>query len=82
MSKETKPGVFVVSFDFPTFLQKLTDTEGWKEVNGPSSGVGLDYWYENAEGSEAYINLDQGEMTVSIDDDVVWQGSSEEAEVL
>ena len=77
-----KPGVFKMFFDFPAFLEKLTETKGWKEISGPDSGVGLDYWYGNAEGSEAYINIDQGEMSVSIDDDVVWQGSSEEAESL
>jgi len=80
--KEIKPGVFAVSFDFRTFLQKLTDTEGWREIKGPDSGVGLDYWFDNPDGTEAYINVDQGEMAVSIDGDVVWQGSSEEAEVL
>lgn len=72
-------GVTVVRFDFPAFLKKVSSVEGWQEVRGPDSDVGLDYWY-HAGKHEAYINLDQGHMTVSIDQDVVFEGSADEAQ--
>ena len=72
------PGVSVVCFDFPRFLKRITGISGWKEVNGPDSGVGLDYWYR-AGNHEAYINLDQGHMTVSGDQEVVFEGSADQA---
>jgi hypothetical protein len=77
-------GVFVVTFNFPKFLQSLTEYKGWHEVNGPDSRCGIDYWYEcvdeDGEQHSAYINIDQGEMTVSLDEEVVWQGDCENAQ--
>ena len=72
------PGIYVLSFDFPCFLKRITGISRWKEVNGPDSGVGLDYWYR-ADGHEAYVNIDQGFMTVSVDEEVVFQGSADQA---
>jgi len=72
------PGVSVVCFDFPRFLKRITGISGWKEVNGPDSGVGLDYWYR-AGGHDAYVNVDQGVMTVSIDKEVVFEGDADQA---
>lgn len=73
------PGVTVVRFDFPAFLEKVSGSGGWQEVRGPDSGVGLDYWYL-AGRHEAYINLDQGHLTVSVDQEVVFEGSANEAQ--
>lgn len=38
---------------------------GWKEMDGPDSGVGVDYWFVHKSGLEAYVNVDQGEVTIS-----------------
>lgn len=72
------PGVAVVRFDFPALLKKVSGVGGWQEVSGPDSGVGLDYWYR-AGRHEAYINVDQGHMVVSVDQEVVFEGSADEA---
>ena len=72
------PGISVICFDFQVFLKKITGIGEWKEVNGPDSGVGLDYWYR-AGNHDAYVNIDQGFMTVSIDKEVVFQGSADQA---
>jgi hypothetical protein len=50
-------------------LARLTATRpaDWRECKGPCSGVGLDYWYENAARQLlANINLDQTHLTVEI----------------
>ena len=72
------PGIAVICFDFPRFLRRITGIGGWKEVNGPDSGVGLDYWYRAGK-HDAYINVDQGFMTVSVDKEVVYEGSADQA---
>jgi hypothetical protein len=72
------PGIFVIRFDFPAFLKRITGIAGWKEMNGPDSRVGLDYWYR-AGRHEANINVDQGHMTVSVDKEVVYEGSADQA---
>ena len=72
------PGIAVICFDFPRVLRRITGIGGWQEVNGPDSRVGLDYWYR-AGNHEAYINLDQGVMTVSIDKEVVFEGDADHA---
>jgi hypothetical protein len=73
------PGIFVVRFEFPAFLKRITGIGRWKEVNGPDSRVGLDYWYR-AGRHEANINVDQGHMTVSVDAEVVYAGSTDQAQ--
>lgn len=51
-------------------LYQLTGLRGWKASQGPDSGCGVDYWYKNGS-HEAYINVDQEEMTVSVDGEVL-----------
>lgn len=47
--------------------QSGTNTRDWFDTNGPDSGVGVDYWLRNdKDGLTAYVNLDQGEYSVSI----------------
>ena len=42
--------------------------EDWEYLNGPDSGVGVDYWLRHRRtGAEAYINLDQDHLTISVD---------------
>lgn len=72
-------GIQVLTFNFVSFLERITKYKGWREVNGPDSGCGIDYWYETDE-HEAYINIDQGEMTVSLDGDRIWEGDCSEAQ--
>lgn len=38
---------------------------GWKEMNGPTTGVGVEYWFINKNGTEVYVSDDQGCITVS-----------------
>jgi hypothetical protein len=46
--------------------ETLTSESDWEEMDGPDSGVGIDYWYRNVEtGDEVYVNEDQGEYTLS-----------------
>ncbi len=62
-------------FDFQGLLGHLTNTdrEDWNEIDGPDSGSGLDYWYANARtGAEAYINLDQTFLEISVDGENVF----------
>ena len=71
-------GVSVVSFNFIKLLNEHTTGSNWHEVQGPSSGCGLDYWYEGRDGDgniiEAYINVDQGYCTVSVDEETIFEG--------
>jgi hypothetical protein len=73
-------GVQVLTFNFPEFLESITEYKGWEEVSGPDSRCGIDYWYEctdeDGEHHSVNINIDQGEMKV-IDieqDETIWQG--------
>jgi len=52
-------------------MQKLayeTDTEisDWEPMEGPETGVGIEYWYRHRDGLEAYVVDDQGEITIEI----------------
>ena len=63
--------IMKLTCDWLGLLAWLTVTRpgAWRERNGPRSGVGLDYWYENAARRFlANINLDQGVVTVEITD--------------
>lgn len=47
------------------FLCQETDTKPnqWEELDGPESGVGVEYWYRHKKsGQEAYLCIDQGEV--------------------
>jgi hypothetical protein len=47
-------------------LEALTGKE-WEEVDGPDSGVGLDWYYESSDGTlAAWVNLDQTWVTLKI----------------
>jgi hypothetical protein len=56
------------SFNFPGILARLTDAAqgDWSEIDGPSSGCGVDYWYAGPAGDQAYVNFDQVVLSVSI----------------
>jgi hypothetical protein len=44
-----------------------TSAEDWGSLDGPDSGVGVDYWYRHrGTGQEAYLNLDQDHLTISV----------------
>ena len=60
-------------------LEELSGLTNWEEVNGYDSGVGIDYWF-SSDGHEAYVNDDQGYLTITIDDDLVWEGFEEYGE--
>jgi hypothetical protein len=46
-----------------------TSPDGWEELDGPNSRVGIDLGYRNRQtGAEAYLNLDQGHLFISADD--------------
>ena len=49
-------------------LKRATGTsEGWEEMEGPETGVGVEYWYYHAgSGYEAYVVDDQGHLTVEV----------------
>lgn len=53
-------------------LQTLAQETGtketdWQFLDGPDSRCGVDYWFENLEtGQQAYVNWDQGEISVEI----------------
>jgi hypothetical protein len=59
--------------EFASPLQVLasvthTSTDNWETLDGPDSGVGVDFWYRfRGAGQEAYLNLDQDHLTVSVD---------------
>lgn len=74
-----KSGVQTVTMDLVRLLEDHSDYKGWRETAGPDSGCGLDYWYEAGEDAQAYVNVDQGFATVTINDEVVFAGDLEEA---
>ncbi len=52
-----------------------SSVDDWKDLDGPDSGVGVDYWYRHRQtGAEAYLNLDQDHLTISVDDERVFDG--------
>lgn len=59
-------------FDFKQLLKDFGDEGPWKEVNGPDSRVGVDYWFVSKSGSEANINIDQDVLTLTIDGEMVY----------
>ena len=45
-----------------------TSADDWESLDGPDSGVGVDYWYRRrGTGKEAYLNRDQDHLTISVD---------------
>jgi hypothetical protein len=50
-----------------------TSAEDWESLDGPDSGVGVDYWYRHrGTGKEAYLNRDQEHLTISVDGDKLY----------
>jgi hypothetical protein len=50
-----------------------TSADEWESLDGPDSGVGVDYWYRHrGTGNEAYLNLDQDHLTISLGDQQVY----------
>jgi len=44
-----------------------TSADDWESLDGPDSGVGVDYWYRHrGTAKEAYLNLDQYHLTISV----------------
>jgi hypothetical protein len=74
----------VVHLDLAGLLAELTGTDpsAWEEVEGPESGCGLDYWYCHAMSGEAYVNVDQTCITVSIEGEKIYEGDYLEDEWL
>jgi hypothetical protein len=45
-----------------------TSADDWESLDGPDSGVGVDYWYRHrGTAKEAYLNRDQDHLTISVD---------------
>jgi hypothetical protein len=50
-----------------------TSADDWESLDGPDSGVGVDYWYRHSgTGQEAYLNLDQDHLTISVGDQRIY----------
>lgn len=62
-----------MAIDLTKLLKRLTGVGGWKQIDGPDTRCGVDYWFKSG-GHEAYINIDQDHMTITADDDVVHEG--------
>ena len=66
--------------ELPSPLQVLASVTGtvcedWEDLDGPDSGVGVDYRYRHrGSGAEAYLNLDQDYLTVSVNDERLFAG--------
>lgn len=70
----------VVTYDLEGLLAALTETraKAWKPQAGPDTRCGVDYYYAHSNGSEAYINVDQGHFTVSVDGETLYSGDPTE----
>jgi hypothetical protein len=66
--------------DLGKLLEDLTGVSGWIAVDGPDTRCGIDYWFEGPDGQLAYINIDQGAMTVSVDGEVVFETDNYQAD--
>ena len=57
-----------------------TSADDWESLDGPDSGVGVDYWYRHrGTGKEAYLNLDQDHLTISVGDQRVYDAELPDA---
>jgi len=70
----------------PSVVEVLASITGstlddWESLDGPNSGVGVDHWYRHREtGAEAYANLDQDHLTISVGGEKVYDGPHHDAE--
>ena len=70
---EEEPSVTRITFLFMEMLADITgvESDNWEELGGPDSGCGLDYWFGSKDGTlEAYINVDQTYVSVSVNNTV------------
>jgi hypothetical protein len=50
-----------------------TSADDWESLDGPDSGVGVDYWYlHRGTSKEAYLNLDQDHLIISVDGETLY----------
>ena len=64
-------------------LAQVTGTaeDDWEYLDGPESGVGVDYWLrDRRSGAEAYANLDQDHLTISIGSERIYDGPAHSKE--
>ena len=55
--------------------------DDWEDLDGPDSGVGVDYWFRHREtGAEVYANLDQDHLTISVGGERVYDGPHHDSE--
>lgn len=61
--------------DILAFLHPSSTAATWESVDGPDSGAGVDYYYENIKyDTMVYINRDQDWVTIEIGDETVFAG--------
>ncbi len=63
--------------DYKEFVTKQTGRSGWKYFDGPSTGVGTEYWLRSGR-HEAYICNDQGHVEITVDGDNIFSGWEDE----
>lgn len=61
------------------FLNTLTGSN-WHSIDGPDSGTGIDYWFADDAGKEAYVNIDQTALTISVNGEVIYSGNISDIE--
>jgi hypothetical protein len=50
-----------------------TSAHDWESLDGPDSRVSVDYWYRHrGTGKEAYMNLDQDHLAISVGDQRIY----------
>ena len=54
-------------------LEKLTGIKGWSFTDGPDTGCGVEYYLVSGK-HEAYVNNDQGSITISVDGECIFSG--------
>jgi hypothetical protein len=70
----------IATYEMEGLLAALTGTraKAWTSQSGPDTRCGVDYYYAHSNGSEAYINVDQGHFTVSVDGETLYSGDPTE----
>lgn len=59
--------------NFIKILNAHTDTH-WKQVDGPDTRCGIDYYFEDDDGNEAYANVDQVFWSLSVNGELLDAG--------
>lgn len=57
-----------VTIDYAGIIAEMTGTDAadWEAVDGPESGVGVDYHYLHTTGATAYVVQDQTHISISV----------------